>query len=301
MREIKETNPVRILRREKEKDLEKDFSELTSYRQNKLKLQYPTFFIPGWTGENCSAWKEFYPNIAKRYKEYYKPIKYWVDEIIGNKEEADFVTFTEEESMSSKSFIELGKYLKQKLFDKVKDSPINLVGHSMGGLDIRAAVIDDEATVLNVKNVITVGTPNNGTPEAGLFKFGLVKDFLTKLGLFKQHHIQQGYNLCSGSIPIRFINTIENKIKLLNKIDKFYVLMGLRDFTVRESPKLNREGIPDDIFDGKVKTIQTFSAEHSNKDGITQDPRILLPMLKILCGIELKDDYNYGYIFRADV
>ncbi len=296
MKEEKSLDPAEELRKEKLEKLEKCFSELESHKPAKLKLLYPTFFVPGWTGENCAAWKEPYKDILKKYKKYYRSAKDWIEEIIDNKDDAHYITFSDEESENSPSFMELGKCLKKQLIDIAQNKPINLVGHSMGGLDIRASILDDGQPKLNVKSVITVGTPNNGTPEAGLFGIGFIRKFVERK--FKPHHIAQGHSMYSSGEFIKTINTIENRLKLLNSVDKFYVLMGLRDSVVKGSPKLNKDGIPEVLYEEKVKTIQTSSAEHSGKDGITQDPRLFLPVIKILCGIEMKDDYNYGYIYR---
>ena len=276
MRQKRSLSPVEELRREKLEKLEKCFAELETYKKNKLRLQCPVFFIPGWTGENCAAWKEPYPNIPKKFKKYYRPARHWIDEIIENKEQAHYVTFSDEESENSPSFIELGGYLKRKLLDLARDNPINLVGHSMGGLDIRSAIVDDAQPLLNVKNVVTVGAPNSGTFEAGLLRFKFILNIVGKFKKFAEHHIGQARSLYSGSEPVNKINTRDNRIKMLNRIEKFYVLMGLRDSAVKGSPKLNKDGIPQELYEEKVKTIQTSSAEHSGKNGITQDPRLFL-------------------------
>jgi len=293
----KPEDTIKKLRRERLEKLERCFQELKSYEFNKLKFQYPTFFVPGWTSEDCSAWKEPYNTISKKYKTYYRPIHQWVDEIIEDKGNAFYITFTEDESANSLDFIQLGRCLKKKIINVVGDSPVNLVGHSMGGLDIRAAILDDDEPKIRVKNVITVGTPNNGTGEAGLFIISFIKRLVQRIKKFKPHHIAQGISMFSKGEPIKMINSIANRIKMLNSLDIFYVFMGLKDAVVKGSPKLRKEGVPEELCH-KIKTIQTSSADHSGKDGITQDPRVILPILKILCGIEIKDDYNYGYIYR---
>jgi hypothetical protein len=294
-------SPVEELNKDKLEGVIKCFSELEGYKQNKLNLQYPTFFVPGWTGENCAAWKEPYLDVPKQYKDYYRPIMQWINEIIENNSQAFYITFTEEETESSSSFLELGKYLKNKILTIVQDSPVNLVGHSMGGLDIRVAICDDEKTILNVKNVITVGTPNNGTPEAGLLGWRPIQKLVNHFKKMEPYHIKQGYNLYANSEPIKTINKVENRLKLLQRINKFYIFMGLLDSTVKGSPKLDKDGISEELYKEKVKTpLQTASAEHTGKAGITQDPRIVLPLIKILCGIELVDNFNYGYVFRKD-
>lgn len=291
------TGPVREMIKEKLQKLKNCFTELKSYKQNKLRLQYTTFFIPGWTGEDCAAWKELYPNIDKRYEEYYHPAKYWTDSIIENKENAHYIRFVDEETENSASFMELGRCLKKQLVAIAQDKPINLVGHSMGGLDIRSAIIDDEQPRLNVKNVITVGTPNRGDFKAGFLRFKFVRNIMRKKG-FKPHEIEQARNMYTKSGPIKEINRPDNLIKLLERLNKFYIFMGLRDDTVMGSPKLKKDDIPKELYDEKVKIFQTTGAKHTNKDGVTQDARIFLPIIKVLCGIELVDNNNYGYIYR---
>ena len=297
MREKRSLSPVEELRKEKLEKLERCFSELESYKQNKLRLQHPTFFVPGWTSEDCAAWKEPYKKIPPKYKRYYRPAKQWIDKITVNKEKAHFVEFTNDETKNSPSFLELGKYLKRKIIQVAGSQPVNLIGHSMGGLDIRSAIIDDDEPILNIKNVITVGTPNNGTVESALLGNKCIQKIIKKFKNFEPWHLTQGYNLYCNSGPIKTINVIENRLKLLNRLEKFYVLMGLKDSTVKSSPKLKKEGIKQQEYDEKVKILQTSSAEHSGENGITQDPRVFLPVFKILCGIELIDSFNHGYIY----
>ncbi len=295
MRPEDSLNAVEQLRKEKLENLKKCFSELEGYKHNKLKLQYPVFFVPGWTGENCDAWKKNYDGIPKEYQEYYHTAQFWIEEIVENKQLANFIDFTEAETSTSPSFMELGACLGKKILAINKSEPVNLVGHSMGGLDIRSAVINDDFPSLNVKNILTVGTPNNGTPEANLMHYEFVQRIAKNFKKMKTYHILQCCSMGSKSEAIKKINTKENRLKMFDRIEKFYVFMGLRDSTVKGSPKLDKKDIPEGLYENKVITIQTSSAEHTGKDGITQDPRIFLPLIRALCGIELKDDLNHGY------
>jgi hypothetical protein len=297
----KSTNPAEELRKEKLEALQKDFVELESYKKSKLTLQCPTFFVPGWTGEDCAAWKtlpldEKLP-VFWRFKEFYHPAKRWIESIVSNSGDAHYVTFTDEESRRSKSFKDLGGILKDKIVSIAEGYPVNLVGHSMGGLDIRAAVLNDEKPVLNVKNLITVGTPNNGTTEAGLMELRTIRELAGKFGK-AAHHIEQCRNMGSNSLLIKEINTPQNLRKLLDRLETFYVLMGLRDMVVRKSPMLKKDRVPEDIYKEKVKLYQATSDEHSGKDSITQDPRMVLRIIRICCGNPVVEDWNRGYIFK---
>jgi len=286
MQRKRPSNPIKELRKNKLENLKKCFSELESYRKNKLKLQYPVFFVPGWTSEDCSAWKDVSPDIPKKFRKYYLPAKYWIGEIVENIDQAHFVTFTEKQTKSSPSFIELGKYLKGKVLRAANGRQINLVGHSMGGLDIRAAMLDSRKPLLKVKNVVTVGTPNNGEKRVKV---------LVKFKKYPRHHKIQCLNMHPKSEAMKMIDSPESRVQLLSSIEKFYVFMGMRDLAVMKSPKLNKQGVPSKLYKSKVKIMQTSSARHSGEDGITQDPRIFLPIIKILCGIQLRNNFNYGY------
>lgn len=297
------------LTQEKEKklkELEQCYIELSSHKKNKLILEYPTFFVPGWTGENSATWLQPY-EIKKsnkfyepKYSKFYRPIFDWINEIVENSKDAHPVMFTEEETSKSLDFIALGKYLKRKIFEIVKNAPINLVGHSMGGLDIRAAILDDDKYTLNVKTVITLGTPHNGTAEAGLLYLPTFKRLVKKMAGWPSHHIAQGYSMFYKSIFIQQINTTDNRLKFLNSVSKFYDFMGLEDLVVKDSPKLNLEGIGDSMR-SKVETFQVAMAKHSGEAEITKDPRVILPILKILSGIELKNSYNKGVFEKGYV
>lgn len=289
MQRKKPLNPVKELRKRRLENLEKCFCELESYKKNKLKLQRPVFFVPGWTSESCTAWKDVSPDIPKKFKKYYLPARYWIEEIISNKKQAHFITFTDKQTKNSPSFIELGKHLKGKILRATNGRQINLVGHSMGGLDIRAAVLDSKKPFLKVKNIVTVGTPNNGERRVKI---------LVRVKKYSKHHKEQCLNMHPRSEAMKMIDSPESRIKLLNSIERFYVFMGMRDLAVMKSPKLSKQGISSNFYKSKVKIIQTSSARHTGKDGITQDPRIFLPIIKVLCGIQLRDNFNYGY-FRC--
>ena len=91
------------------------------------------FFIPGWTSESCAAWQEPYTkeNIAMRngLKGLFQT----------GRKKSIFVTFTEAESKVCKSFIDFSSVLAEKVSPYlVEGTQLDLIGHSMGGLDISA-------------------------------------------------------------------------------------------------------------------------------------------------------------------
>jgi len=305
MNDEKPIDATEQARQEKLKQLEKDFYELKSYQKKKLKFLYPTFFVPGWTSENCATWKYPYtPNKPNKfyethYSKYYRPMLDWINEVVDNKNDAHYITFSEQETSKSFDFVSLGKHLKNKVAELTKDSPVNLVGHSMGGLDIRAAILDNERPKLNIKNVITVGTPNNGESESWFLGFRIIREWAQRFKGYTPYHIAQARSMFSKGPFIQSINSVENRLKLLNDVSSFYVFMGFRDFVVKGSPKLSVDGI-DENLRKKIKLFQIPFDEHTGEFEITQDPNTILPILKILCGIEIKDTLNRG-IFKKGI
>ena len=299
MNDEKPIDATEQARKEKLAQLEKDFCELESYKSKKLKLLYPTFFVPDWTSETCATWK--YPYAPKKpnklyethYGKYYRPILGWINDVVDNKGYVHYVTFSEQETSTSFDFVSLGKYLKNQIVGLAKNSPVNLVGHSMGGLDIRAAILDNEEPKLSVKNVITVGTPNNGVAESWFLGFRKIREWLQYFKGYTPYHIAQARSMFSKGPFIQLINSVENRLKLLNSVDRFYIFMGFRDFVVKGSPKLNVDGI-DENLRKKVKPFPIPFDGHMGEFEITQDPSTILPILKVLSGVEIKDNLNRG-------
>ena len=280
--------------KEREKSLRNCYETLMSYESAKIQLVNPTYFVPGWTAENSSIWSEEFPSS----EECYKPLKHWIDRIIVNPEYARIVDL-KEESQGSSSFVELGNRLKEKLVDHKENETISLVGHSMGGLDIRAAVLNDEKPVLKVRDFITLGAPNRGAFRAGYFKFDFFVQWFTKKEKpLTSDQLAQAKSMAMDSPDIREINQKKSWLTLTERIERFFIFMGLKDMAVQNTPEVDKEDIPEDIFKAKFKIIQTTGTEHTGRHGITQDPRIQLPVLSALCGLELKDEFNYGYVVR---
>lgn len=293
MGRAEELNPVTQIQKTRLEQIKRCFDELKSYEQKKLRLDRPVFFVPGWCGKDCSAWLIQYKDAKGPDKEYSLPMKYWMDRIIENNDMAHFVTFTDEEEMSSPSFIELGVCLKKKVLSLFGSSPVDLVGHSMGGLGIRAAISDETAPALSVENVITLGTPNRGSRLSSR----LVK---TLPMLYSEHQKQQALSMHPTSSAMKFIDSIKERINMLGSIKKFYSFLGGKDLTVGRSPLLNEKDIPAKFYQQKVKKVDFLGANHTGDDGLTQDPRYILAVIKILCGIPLKSSpKNFGYIVQS--
>ncbi len=146
-------DPVKEFREEREEQRKEAIAQLNEFKQNKITLEKPVFFVPGWTDETCQCWTGNEKNKDS--------IKTWFEGMCFNSDLAYFINF-EEESDECESFLDFGLFLKQKIERRIGDKQeFDIVGHSMGGLDTRAAVIQ-ENPLLNINKCITVATPHRG-------------------------------------------------------------------------------------------------------------------------------------------
>ena len=98
-------------------------SKLTNLKSNKLRLDRPVFFVPGWTDEAAAAWRQ--PLDGHRC------IEQWFKDVVSNPEFVYFVDFSAE-ATSCQSFLDFGEVLKKQVRAVVKDGGIfDLVCYSM--------------------------------------------------------------------------------------------------------------------------------------------------------------------------
>lgn len=263
--------------------------KLEDLKQKKITLSRDVFFVPGWSSESCAAWLEPYTpeNISMRQ---------WIERIVTNwQEKVHFVTFATEESQKCRSFIDFGNILRGKIVPCMKDdnSRFDLIGHSMGGLDVSAAVINDFIPVNRVVNIMTLGSPFHGA-EWGQ----IMKDFnklswlflggwmLVRAGLmangYSYYHVLQLENMNPKGKVIQDFNTKENRLKLLTSVDKIYTFFGTDDSTVKESALFNGFGIDKNLLTTKLEPFCIEGATHSGPLGLPQDPRVVLNILNII-------------------
>lgn len=274
------TGPVQDMIEERRKQKQAAFNKLKALFRNKIGLKRPVFFVPGWTDESCANWT--YPYRLS------PPIKEWFKKICSNLGLVNFVTFTEQESVNCNSFIDFGLILKNKIESAIgSQNSFDIVGHSMGGLDIRGAIAIHNLS--RAENCITVATPHKGS------QLGDIGPIFKQ---YKPHHKIQCINLDPDHVPIQTINSLQNREKFLRNIKKLYQLVGTRDMVVARNAKIDKEGLGSVLLD-KIITVEIGGVTHSAKGGITRDVRVIIALFNAFMGIEPeKPKYNYGYIFK---
>ena len=266
--------------------------ELEALAGQGLLLKRPVFFVPGWTSESAVAW-------LQPYTPRNTPTKTWIDRIFRNAADcAVYVTLTEE-SPRCHSFYDFGQVVIEKIGAR---RPCDCVGHSMGGLDIAAAIALCEPPLLNVRNFIAFGSPLRGT-EWGELRVTLRK-LLPKL---LPYLLDQAKSMDPDQPFIQRLRSPESLRRLLSRAQQIYSLYGTRDMAVRRSPKIsykdldpNWQGADPEAFKQQVRVIDIPGAEHTGSLGITQDPRAILWLVKILGELPLPQaQLNHGYLFRS--
>jgi len=280
---------VQDFTRERGKQKNESLVQLNTFKQRKITLRRPVFFIPGWTDEDCKCWaKGQWGQLS---------IRQWFEDIVANSADSHFITFSDV-TKDCKSFLDFGEALKRKILDVIgADHEFDIVGHSMGGLNTRAAITRGDP-LLHTNKCLTVATPHQGDHLGGIQKF-LRTSWLGKIiGTSTPYHIEQGKNLDPDYEPIKIINTDESRRLFLERINKLYQFKGTRDFCVKGSAIMKNNGI-ESLYEEKTEQIIVEGADHTGKIGICQDPRTILTIVKVLLDIELpKPDFNYGYIFK---
>lgn len=243
-------------------------------------LSRPVFFVPGWAGETGDCWTEPYANSPKRHA----PAKTWIERIVpaaDRKTMVRYLSFTLAESRTCQSFLDFGPILKAKIRAAVAaGNPIDLVCHSMGSLDAIAAVTQPPAPLLDVVNLIAAGSPLQG-----IFYGKLVQpiDELLPFVAWQPQHYTQVRNMDHLLPPIQLINTLETRRRLLERIGAFHGLEGTQDAVVMRSARLKTDGM-DQEARSRVHHRQIAGATHTGPAGVTQDPRTIREIFRILLG-----------------
>jgi len=198
-------HPVISKRKERKKQKQEAIDQLNKFKIDKINLNRPVIFVAGWRDERCKAWIEDTRNNIS--------IKTWFEHIAVDSDDASFINF-EKETKDCASFLDFGEFLKNQIWSIMgKNSEFDIVGHSMGGLDIRAAMTQGEP-LLGCHKCITVATPHQGDHFGGMNLFlmtGWRGKIFSKFRPMTPYHVVQGKNLDPDYPPIQTINTGKNR------------------------------------------------------------------------------------------
>jgi hypothetical protein len=159
-------------------------------------------------------------------------------------------------------------------------------------LDISAAIINGSIPRASVKNVITLGSPFHGAEWGQVMKtvskfswifpvaWAIIRISLSKK--YSYYHLLQLENMNPKGPTIMSFDKTDNRLQLLNSVEKLYTFVGTDDDTVKESAFFNGYGIPDSLLKAKLNAVCFDGATHSGELGLPQDPRVVLNILKII-------------------
>jgi len=276
-------------------------------RKLRIRLKRDIFFVPGWTDQACICWTEPYVESGadiRRGWEY--TVKDW-EYIIENPEKMHYIQLVENEnsiniirnkqgkikkvefksdpSYGYTNFFQFAELVKSKI-RATGAREFDLVGHSMGGLDIISAIALDRNldAYQEVKDfikteslerfglMITVATPYRGSVPADLVKHTKIDEWFRSEwsdGIRKQCD-----NLAHDSRFIGIINQNEIRERLLSKAKiGVHTFSGCNDRAVR----------PEDAFIEDAHNHESFElVSHSQRMGITQDPRMHFCLFDLL-------------------
>jgi len=258
-------------------------AKLNFHKLNNLHLARPVIFVPGWADESCGWWQNPFQGI--------QCVKQWIQQVVDNPDLVEFVNFGVE-SPQCESFLNFGKILKSRILAlNLENQSFDLVGHSMGGLDIRAALIFDEP-VLNCINCITADAPHQGDIGGKFLELAQERDPSKVANYYTPYQVVQAQNMYPSSGPMQLINSSENRQLFLNRVSKFTQLKGTRDWMVGDSCFMDPAGLK-----FPKEKIQYFSAEgceHVWTKGITLDIRVILTILYTLVDFDIPGMENQG-------
>jgi hypothetical protein len=307
---ISEEDKGKIVRKEK-KDARDKLESLQPFE-----LKRDLYLVHGWGDEANVCWTYPYVETGKdRDKNWKYTFLDWAEEKIRNHKErvhyvklvknGDDVTVScdrwgklqailckneqKDKTYYYVNFFQFAELLKDKISEGKHTAQIDVVCHSMGGLDTVAAVgvnPDDDAmdAIVTkpldcVNKLITVATPHRGSPAADLSD-----NKVAKLILRKNNYISlQGKNM-SPKLPfIKTVNDLRIRKRLMDRITELHIFGGGADIVV-PSPyyKFDTKGLSKDAVSRVTEYNPLMLAAHSQVMGITQDPRLLCNIFEIL-------------------
>lgn len=277
-----------------------------------FELERDVFFVHGWGDESNVCWTEPYTEMGdERDKNWAYTIKEWIEDkgkITNACEKVHYIKLMEDEknaiikrdkygrvesvditkdsTSNYENFFQFAELLKEKI-DKIRQTDeIDIVCHSMGGLDAVTAIAvdadDDNADFIkspylkDVNMLITVSTPHRGSPFAFLSDKKIVEIVMG----FSKNISKQGVAMSPNSEFIKKLNEPKIKNTLLSRIKHLYMYGGGSDEVV-PSPcyMIDRRNLSHDNYE---LNKPFFELRHSKRMGITQKPIMILEIMKLL-------------------
>ena len=281
-----------------------------------LHLARPVFFVPGWSDQACLCWTEPYTEAGiDRRAGWEYTIQDWVEEVVDpadrlkvyyvklveddknllierfsrgtNQGKIQSVDWSRDPSAQYENFFKFAELLKRKIRD-VGAADYDLIGHSMGGLDIIAATLLDRGhdpepevqrfitsdPLAGVNTIMTVATPFRGSPLASFVERNHLDDILRlnwSDGIRKQAEA-----MFPQSPFIQIITDPSREARLITRVKG-----SIHTFGSENDPATPNQAR---MIDGAINhPAGGFElARHSMIMGITQDPRLALAIFTIL-------------------
>ena len=262
-------------KRQAEKNLA--LQQLRAFETKPLALKRDVFFVPGWAGEDGQCWMEPYDGVLQGHA----AMRWWMERLVPSvgQPRVHFLTFSREDSEPCPSFLEFAQVLKRKIRDVIALSqPMDVVCHSMGSLDAIAAITQPPTPLQSVVNLVAVGSPLQG-----IFYGELVRpiDELLPFVRWEPHHYLQVRNLNSEAAPMRLINALDTRRRLLTRVSALSTIEGTQDAVVMRSARLRTDGLSVALL-RKITARSICGATHTGPAGVTQDPRTARDIVNIL-------------------
>jgi triacylglycerol esterase/lipase EstA (alpha/beta hydrolase family) len=191
-----------------------------------------------------------------------------------------------DETFEFENFFQFAELLKYKISLSRSTEQIDLICHSMGGLDSVAAIAVDKgqdatgtiyhSPIQGVNQLITVSTPHQGSPAANLSDTELAKVLMRQSKYIRT----QGSNMRPTSDFIKLVNNANVRNQLLDRVSFMHMFGGGSDIVVPTSSYMIKTT---GLGKSNYKIYPTLTeATHSQAMGITQDPRTALNIFKLL-------------------
>lgn len=245
---------------------------LSSQSKKPSSLPRPIFFISGVTDEVCSAWEE--PCKSKSI-----PAIEWLKRIYIESGTTKIypIHFSKKDSEDSHTFVDFSRILKERIWRLIGTSKkFDIAGYSMGGLVVRAAMIDSKEPLLNVKNCITFATPHEGT-LLGAFN----KAFLQGVKGATESQALQIQSMAPTHFCMQMLNDLTMKQLFLKRTERLFSACAGSDAAIARSSVFSYKNMEKE-FPDKVINKPYSGAAHNGPAVITQDTRAILDLVNLL-------------------